>query len=384
MISKDLARYLISLAIVEGVLKSEVESIEFRKFVKQFIKRLFLGSDSTNEINELIASIIKEFSDKEFLTPVQLLKDLERNTDIVKHAILCIINKCTRTISKETITSLEVLKTGNYKLFSELYITPYICSAIEIGCRAKAPARLYDIERTRYAIILRSDCIPISRLLSFIFGDIIRFIPYSRGIGHSGFYEIAAIPRILLRDEIVEALKNIYLRLMPKTPMISIKTNNVKQYIEKSFDLITEIIISGPCLTTKGMEFLVPIISNLGDQGSWIYIVHRGCSPTDIICSRGGKQWISCIEAEEELMNYGVEICLSQNIVETNIVINREVVISGNGNVLEGENFLLYIIGDKIYAEERASKLLKPCICSSVLLQSPIYPEENTSSPKTS
>ena len=152
--------------------------------------------------------------------------------------------------------------------------------------------------------------------------------------------------------------------------------------MQQTFDLITEVIISGPCLTTKGMEFLLSITNDLEKLGSWIYVIHRGCSPTDIICNR--RHWISCIEAEESLIDHGIEVCLSQDIIETNLVINREVVISGNGNILNGEDFSLYIIGDKVYAEEMVSKLLKPCICSSDLLQSPIYLEKNTNFLKSS
>jgi len=375
IINESLAKYLINLVISEEVLKNEMQSIEFNEFIKQFLKRLFLGNISNDKINELTSKIVKEFSQENLESQAQLLlRDLKGDIDDIVQSIIDIIDNYARAISKETITSLEVLKSGNYKLFSDLYIAPYICSALEIGCRAKAPARLYDIERTEHAIILRSDCIPISRLLHFIFGDISRFIPYARGIGHSGFYEIAIIPRILLRNEIIDILKNKYLKLMSKEPMMSIKVSDIKQYMEQTFDLITEVIISGPCLTTKGMEFLLPIISNLKEQGSWIYVIHRGCSPTDVICNK--KHWISCIEAEECLIDYGIEVCLSQDIIETNLVINREVVISGNGNILSGKDFSVYVISDKVYAEEMVSKLLKPCICSSDLFQSPIYPEE--------
>ncbi len=371
-----IAKYILSSAIIEGGMRAEKVVNDVRRgipssSIQMFFKRLALGSEI--EINaSYILDVLKTFADDPKAQALKILGLYEsKKYDIVSNVIK-ILSSYTRSLSKESITSLEVLRSRNYKLYSELYITPHVCSVIEIGCRAKAPAKLFDIELKTHSVVIRSECIPLSRLLSFILGDVARFVFVDRDLGRNGLYEVAVIPKIILKKETVEILKNLYLKLMPRPSVSTITTNDIDRYLD-SFDLITELIISSPCLLPGGADRVLSIVNDLVDRGSWIYVVHRGCSPADLMCGYGKKYWLACIEAEEKLIDRSIEICTSQEIVETDIVVNRSVILSGSGDLLFGENFQLCVISDKTHAEEVASKLLRPCICSPVLIQSPIY-----------
>jgi len=374
---EELIKYLMSIAIAEGIvneneLSRQLLSGKLDEKIKTFIQRLFLGHE-VKVYEEKIIDLLQYFASNPLDKAYEFLEKYSSKPYEIISDIIKILENYTNTLARDSITALEVLRSGNYKLFSELYLMPNICSTIEIGCRAKAPARLYDIERTKYSIIIRSDCLPISRLLNFILGDVARFIPITRELGRNGLYEVAAIPKLLLKSNIIETLKNIYLKLIPRSSISSLDSRNLTTYLEKISSPVTEVIISSPCLNMRGAKILNDILKELMNHRPWIYVVHRGCSPTDIMCGFSKKLWLSCIELEERLIDLGVDICTSQDIVETNIVINRSMIISGTGDLLSGEQFTMYIIVDKSHAEEVANKLLRPCICSPALIQNPIY-----------
>jgi len=285
-------------------------------------------------------------------------KDLDTSLDIAKSLHL---------VPPEAPTALRRLARGDYKQFAEVHLESAICSQIVSACREAGPRILYSITDRGGYIEIYSECFDVELALVAMLGDIARAIPYEAGYRDGVRFRRALIPTALLRENVIELIEGLTERI--STLDIRVRTfHEALNAIASIADIVSEVIVSIPCLNDAFLREVVPILAKLVERGVYVVFVTRPPHEADISCVTPITRYLLLyIETMSRLEECGVRACYG-SITETSIVIDRSTVITTYES-----SYVPYAttvtLNDYLYAQNLALTYLKTCVCSSNLVK---------------
>jgi len=277
------------------------------------------------------------------------------------------IAKSFHLVPPEAPAALRRLARGDYKQFAEIHLESTICSQIVTACREAGPRILYSITNRGDYIEIYSECFNVELALVAMLGDIARAIPYETGYRNGVRFRRALIPTTLLREDIIELIES----LTERIPTLDIRVRTLHEAfnaIAGIADIVSEVIVSIPCLNDALLREVTPILAKLVERGVYVVFVTRPPHEADISCVTPITRYLLLyVETMSRLEECGVRTCYG-SVTETSIVIDRSTVITTYES-----SYVPYAttvtLNDYLYAQNLALTHLKTCVCSSNLVK---------------
>lgn len=277
------------------------------------------------------------------------------------------IAKSFHLVPPEAPTALRRLARGSYKEFAEIHLESTICSQIVTACREAGPRILYSITDRGGYIEIYSECFDVELALVAMLGDIARALLYETGYRNEVRFRRVLIPSTLLRESSIELIES----LAERIPSLDIRVRTLHEAFKAIVgiaDIVSEVLVSIPCLNDAFLREVVPILAKLVERGVYVVFVTRPPHEADVTCVTPITRYLLLyIETMSRLGECGVRTCYG-SVTETSIVIDRSTVITTYES-----SYVPYAttvtLNDYLYAQNLTLTHLKTCVCSSNLVK---------------
>ena len=282
----------------------------------------------------------------------------------IRELIPALANLSVNVVPQDLVPALRRLSIGDYKQFMDSFIDIHVCPYICELCRESGPRILHSLMDLGSAIELYSECVDMCLVMDLIMGDLVEYVCRGYGYRDGKRFSFVVIPKELVSRDIIEELE----KYRPLS--IDIEASKLAQALaclEKS-RRVSELLIAVPCITEDFIEVVLPRVVALAEKGVRVLLLTRPPTEAEVLCPiKSLSRYLMLYLELISRASHALRICCS-NIVESAIVVNREIVINGYEPWLD-ESSSVAIVRDRVYAQNIVSSYYRQCICSSPLVR---------------